>query len=125
MKRALILTSFLTMMTGQTAQASACEALAIFFQNVVKASKAELKPETFKKQVTDIQRSKGTCEEALARLRDTKTYTHRIGAPLTPLQEYLVNDAKFTVDVVGKGDKIEVIEFDIDAVGALRRRPTR
>lgn len=111
--------------TAGTAQASSCDVLATFFGQVVKASGAEIETDVFKGQLTAIQQAKGDCGGAIARMEDAQTYTHAIGAPLTPLQDYLRKDARFAVRVVGKGGKVKAIEFDIDAVGALRKRPTR
>lgn len=112
-------------LAGQSAQAAPCAALADFFGRVVKASGAEVKPERFKEQVTSIKGAKKYCGPVVAQMADTQVYSHALGVPLQHLQEYLKDDARFEVRVIGRGDKVELIDFDIDEVGVLRRRPTR
>ena len=111
--------------SGQMAHADACSALAIFFKDVGKATKAEVKPATVKAQMTELMRSDKTCVAAVARLSDDQFYTHEVGAPLTALQRYLSDDARFAVRIIGGGEKVEAIEFDVEQVAVLRRRPTR
>ncbi|MEL6888555.1 MAG: hypothetical protein AAFO86_07580 [Pseudomonadota bacterium] len=125
MTKHFTLSILLTLTTASAAQADPCAALAQFFVRVVDASGAEYDGAVLKKQAAAMAQDKQACAEAVAIMADSGTYTHGIGAPLSPLENYLVKDARFAVDVVGTGHSIKFIEFDFDAVGVLRRRPTR
>ncbi|WP_299684180.1 hypothetical protein [uncultured Tateyamaria sp.] len=111
--------------SSQMSQASPCQALATFFADVVEASGAEVKPERFKAQITEIRQCGKGCAAVTAQLADGGTYTHAIAGSVLPLEEYLHDDARFDVKVIGGGDKVEFIEFNMDTIAVLRRRPTR
>ncbi|MEO0670025.1 MAG: hypothetical protein AAFZ99_19080 [Pseudomonadota bacterium] len=125
MTKHFTLSILLALTAAPAAQADPCAALAQFFVRVVDASGAEYDGAVLKKQAAVMTQDKQACAEAVAVMADSGTYTHAVGAPLSPLENYLVKDARFAVDVVGKGNTVKSIKFDIDAVGVLRRRPTR
>lgn len=111
--------------SGAVVQAAPCTALATFYGEVVQATGVDVKSATLKQEMTDIQSSGKACAQAIARMADARSYTHEIGAPLTRLRSYLEDDARFADRVVGGGEKVEAIQFDVEAVAVLRRRPTR
>lgn len=120
-----LIASVATLAFSAPASASPCKALGEFYLGVMAALQTEVDRDTLKNHVQAIHADRGACAETVALMRETGAYSDRVRFPDNLLREQLTRGASFAVRVVGKGDQIDGIKFDISEVGVLRRRPTR
>ena len=113
--------------TSTMANDSDCEVLAKFYEQAVAATETKFDKSAFAKEVKGIFEQSEQCAETLYDFKVDGFFISNKAYPIefTFLKEALVPEARFKLAIQTHKGKPMGIEFDIESVGALRKRPTR